>query len=143
MDNPNEFKISAELRVVISRLGKVLRKEYSFGKEFSLTEISTLFLIYYNNVILPSELAAIEKVSSQSMSQIVNKFLKMGLINRTSSQNDKRKTYITLTEDGLKVIEKVKSERRQWLNESINSKINDEEKEILAKAIDVMHKLTK
>jgi DNA-binding MarR family transcriptional regulator len=74
--NLDDSKIASELRTVISRLMKVLRRETSNKEGLSLTERSTLFLINQHSIILPSELAAIEKVTSQSMSQIVNKLLK-------------------------------------------------------------------
>ncbi len=142
MDNLDDIKIAAELRTVVSRLMKVLRRETSNEEGLSLTERSTLFLIYQSTIILPSELAAIEKVTSQSMSQIINKLLKMECINKTSSNQDKRKTYITLTSTGRDIVERIKKEREAWLANTINAKISTEEKEILAKSLDVLKKLT-
>jgi DNA-binding MarR family transcriptional regulator len=137
----NDSKIASELRTVISRLMKVLRRETSNEEKLSLTERSTLFLVHYNTIILPSELAAIEKVTSQSMSQIINKLLKMGYINKTSSRDDKRKTYITLTSAGKEIVERIKKEREAWIANTINAKISDKEKEILAQSIDILKKL--
>nr|MBP9095463.1 winged helix DNA-binding protein [Ignavibacteria bacterium] len=89
----------------------------------------------------PSELAAIEKVTSQSMSQIVNKLLKLEYINKTSSRQDKRKTFITLTSAGREIVERIKKEREEWLAHTINAKITTVDKEVLAKSIDVLKKL--
>lgn len=141
MDNLDDIKIASELRTIISRLMKVLRRETSNKEGLSLTERSTLFLIYNNTIMLPSELAAIEKVTSQSMSQIINKLEKMECINKTSSSQDKRKTYITLTSAGKDIVERIKKEREEYLANTINKKISTEEKETLAKALDVLQKL--
>jgi DNA-binding MarR family transcriptional regulator len=86
-------------------------------------------------------LAAIEKVTSQSMSQIINKLLKLNYINKTDSIQDKRKTLITLTSAGKEIVERIKKEREEWLANTINAKISTEDKELLAKAIDVLQKL--
>ncbi len=139
--NLDDSKIASELRTVISRLMKVLRRETSNKEGLSLTERSTLFLINQHSIILPSELAAIEKVTSQSMSQIVNKLLKLEYINKTSSRQDKRKTFITLTSAGREIVERIKKEREEWLAHTINAKITTEDKEVLAKSIDVLKKL--
>src|SRR4051812_10563503 len=141
MSNLDDIKIASELRTVISRLNKVLRRETSNKEGLSLTERSTLFIIYQNTIVLPSELAAIEKVTSQSMSQIINKLLNLGYINKTDSIQDKRKTLITLTSGGKEIVERIKKEREEWLANTINAKITTEEKEILAKSIDVLQKL--
>lgn len=141
LDNLDDIKIAAELRTVISRLMKVLRRETSNKEGLSLTERSTLFLIYQSTIILPSELAAIEKVTTQSMSQIINKLLQLDYINKTVSGQDKRKTLITLTSAGKEIVERIKKEREEWLAKTINVKISPEEKEVLAKSIDVLKKL--
>lgn len=141
LDNLDDIKIAAELRTVISRLMKVLRRETSNKEGLSLTERSTLFLIYQSTIILPSELAAIEKVTTQSMSQIINKLLQLDYINKTVSGQDKRKTLITLTSAGKEIVERIKKEREEWLAKTINVKISSEEKELLAKSIDVLKKL--
>jgi DNA-binding MarR family transcriptional regulator len=76
MKDTDVNEIAENLRVVISRLIKILRNEIKHDNLLSLTERSTLASIYQYSEILPSELAVMEKVTSQSMSQIINKLLK-------------------------------------------------------------------
>ena len=140
MENFDNSALGVELRATISRLVKVLRRETSNKEGLSLTERSTLFLIYQHTIILPSELAVIEKVTSQSMSQIINKLLRLGYINKTCSSQDRRKTYITLTSEGKELVERVKREREEWLTNAISTNTNNEEKEILAKSIEILKK---
>ncbi len=121
--NPSDAaEIAANLRVVISRLVKILRSEIKNDELLSLTERSTLALVYQYSAILPSELAAMEKVTSQSMSQIINKLLSQGYIKKTPSKKDKRKVIITITAAGKKSIEKKRLEKQEWLAQSIFEK---------------------
>jgi len=82
-----------------------------------------------------------EKVSNQSMSQIVNKLLGLGYIKKTTSTTDKRKMIITISAAGKKFIEKKRYEKQEWLAQSIFEKTTQKEKEVLVKAIAVLTKL--
>ncbi len=141
MNPADDNEIAANLRVVISRLVKILRNEIKNDELLSLTERSTLALVYQSSEILPSELAVMEKVTSQSMSQIINKLLGTGYIKKTSSKTDKRKVIITITASGKKFIEKKRQERQEWLAKSIFEKTTQKEKDILVNAIKVLTKL--
>lgn len=141
MNPTDNNEIAANLRVVISRLVKILRNETKNDEFLSLTERSTLALVYQNIEILPSELASIEKVTSQSMSQIINKLLRHSFLKKTSSKTDKRKVIITITSNGKKYVEKKRNEKQEWLAHSIFEKTTQREKEVLIKAIKVLTKL--
>ena len=141
MNQTYNSEIAANLRVVISRLVKIIRNEIKTDQLLSLTERSTLGLLYQDSKMLPSELAAKEKVTNQSMSQIINKLLKHGYINKTPSKKDKRKVIITITTSGRKVVDKKRSDTQEWLAQSIFEKTTQREKEILVNAIKVLTKL--
>jgi len=112
----DDNEIAANLRVVISRLVKILRSEIKNDELLSLTERSTLALVYQSSAILPSELAVMEKVTNQSMSQIINKLVGLGYIKKTSSETDRRKVIITICAAGKK---KDMKSRNGWLNQSL------------------------
>src|ERR1700690_1578239 len=135
MNRTDDNEIAANLRVVISRLVKILRNEIKTDELLSLTERSTLALVYQSSEILPSELAVMEKVTNQSMSQIINKLLELGYIKKTASKTDKRKVIITVTSGGKKFIERKRHEKQEWLARSIFEKTTQKEKEILVSAI--------
>jgi len=130
-----DLQFSSELRTVVARLIKKLRKEAVTGQQLSLTERSTLALLLQQDGLLPSELAAMEKITNQSMSQILSHLLELGLIIRTNSETDKRKVIISLTEAGQQIILQARNERDEWLAEAIKETCTDEEQEILKKAI--------
>jgi DNA-binding MarR family transcriptional regulator len=136
------IQFASDLRTVVTRLTKKLRKLSQTGLQFSFTERSTLSLLLHNeNGLLPSELAAAEKITNQSMSQILNRFLKDGLITRTASETDKRKVIIAITDIGKQVISQVLSERDEWLAEAISEVFSEEEYNIVKSAIGPLTKL--
>ena len=141
MEDINVNEIAENLRRVISRLLKILKNQTKNDELLSLTERSTLVSIYQCSEILPSELAVMEKVTAQSMSQIINKLLEHGFIKKTPSKTDKRKVIITITATGGKIVEKRRLEKQEWLAQSILEKTTQKEKELLVNAIKVLAKL--
>ena len=135
------IKLASSLRSVVGALHKGLRKRSSMVKKFSMTEMETVGHLSRNQKLFPSELAALTRITTQSMSQILSKMEKLELINRTPSQDDKRKVYISLTVRGKKMVDETLYERDEWLKNEIEQTLSSKEKEILEKALPVLNKL--
>jgi len=133
--------LASSLRATVSALRKRLRKQSYSIDTYSMTEITTISLLYKEGPLLPSELAARTKVKPQSMSQILNKIEKQGIIKRTPSKEDGRKTYISLTVSGKEIVEHTRYERDEWLAETIATTLTEKEKDILKEAIVILNKL--
>ncbi|WPU96279.1 MarR family transcriptional regulator [Mucilaginibacter sabulilitoris] len=136
-----DILLASELRTVVTRLIKKLRKQSSMASQLSLTERSTVALLDQHGELLPNELAAMEKITTQSMSQILNKLLLLGFINRRISEIDKRKAIISLSDAGRAVLYQVRNERDEWLNKALDATCTAEEKVLLKKAIGPLTKL--
>lgn len=134
-------ELASRLRTSISRLVKVIRSEVKHDEILSLTERSTLSLVYQSPKSVPSELAAIEKVSCQSMSQIIHKLSDLDYVRKTASKEDRRKVIITITAKGKKYIEQKRTKGNEWLARAITEKTTETEKRILTNAIKVLTKL--
>ncbi|WP_114937019.1 MarR family winged helix-turn-helix transcriptional regulator [Mucilaginibacter endophyticus] len=141
MSDEKEIQLASELRFIIGRLSKKIRKTSATAEKLSLTERSTLALIFQYEEILPNELAAMEKITTQSMSQILSNLLNLGLIKRRISELDKRKVIISLSEEGISLIHKSRSEKDEWLNRALEATCTAEEQEILKKALAPLAKL--
>ena len=128
-------QLATDLRTVTARLIKKLRKESATGQQLSLTERSTLVLLQQQKELLPSELAAMEKITNQSMSQILSHLLDLGYISRKASETDKRKVIISLTAEGEKTLTRVRAERDEWLLKAIRETCSEEDVEALQRAI--------
>ena len=134
-------ELSSSLRSIVSALHKGLRKQIYSANTYSMTEIDTIRHLIRCPALLPSELAVLAKVKTQSMSQILNKFEEQRVIVRTPSIDDKRKVYISLSPAGKKMVEKIKYDGDEWLKGVIEKTLTDQEKGLLKKALPVLYKL--
>jgi DNA-binding MarR family transcriptional regulator len=141
MAEQKDTQLASELRTVVTRLIKKLRKQSSTAAQLSLTERSTIALLDQHGELLPNELAAMEKITTQSMSQILSKLLELGLIKRRISETDKRKAIISLSDPGRTMLYRVRNERDEWLNKALEATCTAEEKALLKKAIGPLTKL--
>jgi DNA-binding MarR family transcriptional regulator len=136
-----DLQLASDLRTVTARLFKKLRSKSSTSEKLSLTERSTIALLDQHKELLPNELASMEKITTQSMSQILNHLLELGYINRRISKTDKRKSIISLSKAGQNVLYKVRNERDEWLNKALQETCSVKEQEILQRAIIPLTKL--
>lgn len=107
-------QIADRLRPVLLRVGRELRKE---AREVGISpeQVALLVAIKYRPGIGVRELAAQEKVSAPAMSNHVDRLERHGLVTRTPSDTDKRRVGLTLTDDGQRVLRRVRSRRTAWL----------------------------
>jgi DNA-binding MarR family transcriptional regulator len=137
----SSLQLASELRNAVTLLFKKLRKKAASGQTLSLTERSTLGLLFSYKQLLPNQLAAMEKITTQSMSQVLNNLMALGYITRTPSEVDKRKVIIALSPQGEEMIVRMRSERDEWLNKAIRETCTPEEQEALQKLIKPLTKL--
>ena len=84
-------ELAASLRSAVGLLHKGLRRQVSTAGLYSMTEMETIHHLFRASA-LPSELAALTRITTQSMSQILVKLEGNGLIKRTPSKEDGRPT---------------------------------------------------
>jgi DNA-binding MarR family transcriptional regulator len=135
-------ELASSLRSAISALHKGLRRQTQAANTYSMTEIETIAHLHRSEKLLPTELAALTKVKTQSMSQVLKKMEEEGIVKRTPSKEDKRKVYISLTPSGKKTVEKTRYEKDEWLKNNIEQSLSAKEKELLIKALPVLNKLS-
>lgn len=137
----NTIELSTSLRSVVSALHKGLRKQMAAAITYSMTEIETIGLLNRHNSLLPSEMALLTRIKTQSMSQILKKLEEQNIIERSPSSKDKRKVYISLTPFGKKMVEKTRYDRDEWLKDAIDKLLTKSEKELIATALPALRKL--
>ncbi|QDK80629.1 MarR family transcriptional regulator [Spirosoma sp. KCTC 42546] len=137
----HDQELSTELRTVVTRLIKKLRTQSPTHAKLSLTERSVIKLLDKQKEMLPNEIAKMEKVTTQSMSQILNHLLALGYITRNPSKIDKRKVLISLSETGEAILHAVRNEVDEWLTKAIQETCSTEDKAILRQALVPLSKL--
>jgi len=138
---PRDIEVASELRTTIGRLVKLMRRETRNESQLSLTERSTMGLLYPDIQLPPSEIARTEKVTTQSMSQVINHLVELDYINRTPSDDDKRKTLLSLTGAGRARVESARQEKQEWLAQMLHRRVTPEEREVLIEAIRILNKI--
>ena len=136
-----DIEWTADLRNAITRLIKKLRRESPSGLQLSLTERSTITLLDQHGVLLPGELAAMEMITGQSMSQVLNHLFELGYITRSVSERDKRKINIALSPNGKNMLVQLRHERDEWLAKAISATCSPDEQRLLQQAIGPLKKL--
>jgi DNA-binding MarR family transcriptional regulator len=141
MSYEQDGQLASDLRMVLTRLIKKLRAKSTMGEKLSLTERSTIALLDQHKELLPNELASMEKITTQSMSQILNHLLEVGYITRRLSKTDKRKSIISISKAGQNILYKVRNERDEWLNKALRETCSSKELDILRRAIEPLTRL--
>src|SRR5204863_7915104 len=85
-----------------------------------------LVAIKYAPGIGVRELAAGERVSPPAMSKHVDRLERDGLVTRTPSADDRRRVGLTLTDEGQRVLRRVRSRRTAWLASRLGELSPDE-----------------
>jgi DNA-binding MarR family transcriptional regulator len=111
---PHTMTLAEALRPVLLRVGRELRRE---AREAGVSpeQVSLLVAIKYSPGIGVRELAARERVSPPALSNRVDRLEQDGLVARTPSNDDRRRVGLRLTEDGQRVLRRVRSRRTAWL----------------------------
>jgi DNA-binding MarR family transcriptional regulator len=101
------------LRPTLLGIARELRRERIAG--VSPHQVSLLVSIKLRPGVTVGELAADERVSTAAMSKRISRLERDGLVERTPSETDRRCVGLTLTEDGQRVLRRVRSRRTAWL----------------------------
>jgi DNA-binding MarR family transcriptional regulator len=128
--------LPTELRVVLGRLMRRLRGEH----RFPLTQASVLGWLDRDGPRSIGELAAIESVRPQSMSQTICELEAEGLIERRADERDGRRSQIALTARGRKALDADRAAREGWLGKEIGA-LTPDEQEILREAVSLLNRL--
>jgi DNA-binding MarR family transcriptional regulator len=132
-------QIADRLRPVLLRVGRELRKE---AREVGISpeQVALLVAIKYRPGIGVRELAAQEKVSAPAMSNHADRLERDGLVTRTPSPTDRRRVGLTLTDEGQRVLRRVRSRRTAWLATRLRG-LTPEQLAAVEAAIDPLSKL--
>lgn len=136
-----DIELATSLRTTIGRLVKLMRRQTRNESQLSLTERSTMGLLYPDIQLAPSEIARMEKVTTQSMSQVINHLVELDYIHRTPSDDDKRKTILSLSEAGRRRVESARQEKQEWLAQMLYQRVTPQEKETLMESIKILSKI--
>ena len=136
----NETERALKLFIVLSRASKVVLEEANKLIEtykLNPTEFAVLELLYHKGRQPIQKIGQKILLSSGSMTYVVDKLEKKGLIERVFCKEDKRVTYMSITDAGNELIEEIFPSHEKRINE-LMSALTETEQET---AIDLLRKL--
>ncbi|MFE5025759.1 MarR family winged helix-turn-helix transcriptional regulator [Streptomyces sp. NPDC056656] len=88
-----------------------------------------------------SALAVAEHVRPQSMAETVAALRREGFITSEPDPTDGRKTLISISAEGRKILSRIPADREAWLEAAIEEHVSPADRRILAKAAEIMERL--
>ena len=112
--------VAADLRPVLLRLARELRKE---TEQLGITarQATLLWLVKRSPGLSLAELAAEEGISPPALSGHVDRLERAGLIERVRSSDDRRRVGLRLTDEGARLLRRVRTRRTTWLTDRLGS----------------------
>jgi DNA-binding MarR family transcriptional regulator len=116
----NPEAVAADLRPVLLRLARELRKE---TEQLGITarQATFLWLVKRSPGLSLAELAAEEGISPPAMSGHVDRLERAGLLERERSSGDRRRVGLKLTEDGQRLLRRIRARRTSWLADRLRT----------------------
>ncbi|RZL53320.1 MAG: MarR family transcriptional regulator, partial [Pedobacter sp.] len=128
------------LRSTVTRLTRELRKQ-NVSSAFSNAELLTMSLLEQHGKMLSTELADMERVSKQAISQIINRLVDAKCVERHPSGDDKRKIFINLTKLGEKHIIASRKIKEEWLVQTMDKIFSSEEINLIQAFLPLLSRL--
>jgi DNA-binding MarR family transcriptional regulator len=112
--------VATELRPVLLRLARELRKE---TEQLGITarQATLMWLVKRRPGLSLAELAAEEGISPPAMSGHVDRLERAGLIERVRSSDDRRRVGLRLTDEGQKLMRRLRARRTTWLADRLRA----------------------
>jgi DNA-binding MarR family transcriptional regulator len=131
--------VADRLRPILLKVSRELRRE-TRDVGVSPEQVSLLVTIKYEPGIGVRELAGRERVSPPAMSNHVDRLERDGLVTRTPSADDRRRVGLTLTDEGQRVLRRVRSRRTAWLATRLDG-LTPEQLDAIERALDPLSEL--
>jgi DNA-binding MarR family transcriptional regulator len=131
--------VAADLRPILLRLARELRKE---TEQLGVTarQATMLWLVKRRPGLSLAELAAEEGISPPALSGNVDRLERAGLLERVRSSEDRRRVGLRLTDDGDRLLRRVRARRTSWLAGRLDS-LEQTELEAIEEALPALMKL--
>jgi MarR family transcriptional regulator, 2-MHQ and catechol-resistance regulon repressor len=110
-----------------------IRDEMSKNK-LSITEFSVLEVLFYQGKQTIQQIGNRILISSGSMTYVIDKLEQKGIIKRNDCREDRRVIHITLTAEGMEMLENIMPKYQEMVD-SIFGDLTDDESELLVNSL--------
>ena len=135
-------KAAIRLAVAVKRLRSRMREESgATSTGLSVAQLSIFNRLINEGAATAASLAAAEHVSQQAIAQSLAAAKTDGLVSARPDPADGRKSLISVTAAGRRLIESIMASRDDWLIRAIESAVGPGERAALDKAIELLERL--
>ena len=135
---PSAEVVAAELRPVLLRLDRELRKEEELG--ITACQANLLWLVKRSPELSLAELAAKEGISAPALCGHFDRLEHAGLIERHRSIEDRRRVDLRLTDDRERVLRRWRARKTTWLTAWLGA-LEQDELEAISDAVGALRTL--
>jgi DNA-binding MarR family transcriptional regulator len=143
MNNPELKKLLMDIPTKLCRnmnneFVKSILKDLEIN--FSQQHYTILKLLKENKQLYVTEIVDILSITKPQMTSLIDKLIQMGYLNRTNDINDRRKIYISLTEDGKAITAKINTAIDKQMD-SYLTQLTQNEIDVLENGLLILKKL--
>ncbi len=111
--------------------------QFAKSTGLSMPQFSILMQLHYKGPCGLSEISERFDVTAAAASQLADKLVLGGYLERTEDPSDRRAKLLRLSENGAKLVENGIQERYRWMDE-LSSKLNAEERAKVSEALIIL-----
>lgn len=134
-------QLAEALRDAITRLNRRVRQARPVG-DLTVTQLSALTSLELAGALTPRELAEVERVQPPTMTKIVAKLEKRGLVERTPHPTDRRQVILSSTGLGREILGSYERVRDEWLAARL-AELTPDERGVLTRAAALLSRLAR
>jgi DNA-binding MarR family transcriptional regulator len=131
-------EIAARLRIVVMRLHRRLRAEA--GDELSPTLVAALVSVERHGPMTLGRLAELERVTPPSITRVVAKLERAGLVSRTVDEADRRVSRVRVTAEGTLLLQRSRKRKAAYLARQLGT-LTDAEQATVVQALPILERL--
>lgn len=132
-------ELAALLRPSLLRVTRLIRNQ-RVDMSVTLTQLSAMGTLAKKGAMSAGELAACERVQPPSMTKVLANLEERGLVRREVHPNDKRQAIISVTDDGLALLDDERRSRDAWLSKRL-AELSSDERNLLRSVVPILDKL--
>lgn len=134
-----DVEIIDEIFIHLIEFSKKHLLEESIKSEISYEQFKVLFQLYGKDKVNMNEIGENICISNSACTVLIDKLIKLDLVERKRSDKDRRIVEVYMTISGKELLNKIIERRHKLIGEILN-KMTSDEKELISKALIIFNK---
>lgn len=137
---PRSVQISRSLREWMDVfMNRSMRGWHLFARStgLSMPQFSILMQLHHKGSCGMSEISERFEISNAAASQLVEKLVQAGYLERAEDPSDRRAKLLKLSPSGVKLVEEVINERWRWMDDLVKH-LSNEEQVTVSEALEIL-----